>query len=108
MTYTVASAEMAVVYQSISAFFMFIAFAAFWGMVIDAFPAHIMGSGSATVNFGGQVAGFISPFVMGYLIDQAKGSFNGAFVFLIAAIVASALVTLTVQQKSAAAAVGVR
>jgi MFS family permease len=108
LTYTVESAQMAVVYQSVSAFFMFIAFAAFWGLVIDAFPAHIMGSGSATVNFGGQVAGFISPFVMGYLIDQAKGSFNGAFIFLIAAIVASAAVTLTVQQKPTVAAAGVR
>ena len=49
--------------------------------------------------FGGQVAGFISPFVMGYLIDRAKGSFNGAFIFLIIAIVASAVVALTVQQK---------
>lgn len=103
LTYSVESAQMAVVYQSISAFFMFIAFAAFWGLVIDSFPAHIMGSGSATVNFGGQAAGFISPFVMGYLIDQAKGSFNGAFVFLIVAIVASAAVTLTVQQKPAPA-----
>lgn len=103
LTYSVESAQMAVVYQSISAFFMFIAFAAFWGLVIDAFPAHIMGSGSATVNFGGQVAGFISPFVMGYLIDQAKGSFNSAFIFLIVAVVASAVVTLTVQQKPAVA-----
>jgi len=106
MTYSVESAQMAVVYQSISAFFMFIAFAAFWGLVIDAVPAHIMGSGSATVNFGGQVAGFISPFVMGYLIDQAKGSFNGAFIFLIIAIVASAVVALTVQQKPTVAAAG--
>ena len=104
MTYSVESAQMAVVYQSISAFFMFIAFAAFWGLVIDAVPAHIMGSGSATVNFGGQVAGFISPFVMGYLIDRAKGSFNGAFIFLIIAIVASAVVALTVQQKPTVAA----
>lgn len=99
LTYTVPSADMAVVYQSISAFFMFLAMAAFWGLVMDTIPAHIMGSSSGTVNFGGQVAGFISPFIMGYLIDIGKGSFDTAFVFLIIALIASAVVALTVNQK---------
>lgn len=98
LTYTVPSADMAVVYQSISAFFMFLAMAAFWGLVMDTIPAHIMGSSSGTVNFGGQIAGFISPFIMGYLIDIGKGSFDTAFVFLIIALIASAVVALTVQQ----------
>lgn len=99
LTYSVPSADMAVAYQSVSAFFMFLAMAAFWGLVMDTIPSHIMGSSSGTVNFGGQVAGFISPFVMGYLIDAGKGSFDTAFIFLIAAVVASAVVALTVQQK---------
>ena len=99
MTYTVVSADMVVVYQSISAFFMFLAMSAFWGLVMDTIPAHIMGSSSGTVNFGGQVAGFISPFVMGYLIDVNNGSFDEAFIFLIVAMLASAVVALTVQQE---------
>jgi len=99
MTYTVVSADMVVVYQSISAFFMFLAMSAFWGLVMDTIPAHIMGSSSGTVNFGGQVAGFISPFVMGYLIDINNGSFDEAFIFLIIAMLASAVVALTVQQE---------
>jgi len=99
MTYTVQSAETAVVYQCVSAFFMFVAFAAFWGLVIDAIPAAIMGSASGTVNFGGQVAGFISPFVMGYLIDMQQGSFDAAFMFLIAAALASVVVALTVKRQ---------
>ena len=99
MTYTVQSADMVVVYQSISAFFMFLAMSAFWGLVMDSIPAHIMGSSSGTVNFGGQVAGFISPFVMGYLIDINHGSFDEAFIFLIVAMIASTVVALTVQQE---------
>lgn len=99
LTYTVPSADMAILYQSVSSFFMFLAMAAFWGLVMDTIPSNIMGSASGTVNFGGQVAGFISPFVMGYLIDASKGSFDTAFIFLIAAMVASAIVTLTVNQK---------
>lgn len=103
LTYSTVSADMAVVYQSISAFFMFLAMAAFWGLVMDSIPAHIMGSASGTVNFGGQVAGFISPFVMGYLIDVGKGSFDTAFIFLIVAVIASACVALTVRQDKEAA-----
>lgn len=99
LTYTVPSADMAIVYQSVSSFFMFMAMAAFWGLVMDTIPSNIMGSASGTVNFGGQAAGFISPFVMGYLIDVSKGSFDTAFIFLIIAIVASAAVTLTVNQE---------
>lgn len=99
MTYTVVSADMVIVYQSVSAFFMFLAMSAFWGLVMDSIPPHIMGSSSGTVNFGGQVAGFISPFVMGYLIDVNHGSFDEAFIFLIVAMIASAIVALTVQQE---------
>lgn len=99
MTYTVPSADMAVMYQSVSSFFMFLAMAAFWGLVMDSIPAAIMGSSSATVNFGGQVAGFISPFVMGYLIQTSGGSFNAAFMFIIAAMLASAALTLSVRAQ---------
>jgi len=99
MTFSVPSADMAVVWQCVSAFFMFIAFAAFWGLVIDAIPPAIMGAASGTVNFGGQVAGFISPFAMGYLIDMQKGSFDAAFIFLIVAAVASVGVALTVKRQ---------
>jgi sugar phosphate permease len=99
LTYSVTSADWAVVFQCVSSLFMFLAFAAFWGLVIDAIPPEIMGASSGTVNFGGQVAGFISPFAMGYLIDINQGSFDMAFMFLIIAAIGSALVALTVNNK---------
>lgn len=99
MTYSVISPDMAVVYQCTAALFMFVAFAAFWGLVVDSIPPEIMGASSGTVNFGGQVAGFISPFVMGYFIDLNKGSFDMAFIFLIIAAIASAIVALTVKNS---------
>jgi sugar phosphate permease len=100
LTYSVTSAAWAVVFQCVSALFMFLAFAAFWGLVIDAIPPEIMGASSGTVNFGGQLAGFVSPILMGYLIDVNQGSFDMAFMFLIIAAVGSALVALTVENKN--------
>jgi len=100
LTYSVTSADWAVVFQCVSALFMFLAFAAFWGLVIDAIPPEIMGASSGTVNFGGQLAGFVSPILMGYLIDVNEGSFDMAFMLLIIAAVGSALVALTVGTKT--------
>jgi len=102
MTSSVASANMAIVYQSVAAWFMFLAYAAFWGLVVDSIPADIMGAGSGMVNFGGQMAGFISPFAMGYLIDLNNGSFTMAFTFLAIAAIGAALVALTVKIETKA------
>ncbi|MED4780973.1 hypothetical protein [Brevibacillus choshinensis] len=35
------------------------------------------------INFGGQVAGFVSPMVMGFLISAFNSSYDAAFWFLI-------------------------
>lgn len=99
MTFTVESADSAVMYQCISSFFMFLAMGLFWGLLMDQIPPNIMGGASGIVNFGGQAAGFISPFAMGFLIDQSGGSFDSAFIFMIAALVASAVMTLTLKAK---------
>ncbi|AKJ40989.1 MFS transporter [Pragia fontium] len=96
MTFTVVSADMAVVYQCISALFMFFAMAMFWGILMDTIPSKIMGRASGIVNFGGQMAGVVSAPIMGWLIHTSGGSYNSAFIFMIVALIASAVVTLTV------------
>lgn len=96
MTFTVVSADMAVVYQCISALFMFFAMAMFWGILMDTIPSKIMGRASGIVNFGGQMAGVVSAPIMGFLIKSSGGSYNSAFIFMIVALLASAVVTLTV------------
>ncbi|HWR39969.1 MAG TPA: MFS transporter [Patescibacteria group bacterium] len=101
LTFTVASADMAVVYQCAGAFCLLFALSSLWGIIIKQFPARIMGSASGTINVGSQLAGFISPLVMGYLIDLGKGSFDGAFLFIICAVSASALLAITIREPKA-------
>lgn len=105
MTYTVESADMAVVYQCISALFMFFAMAMFWGILMDTIPNKIMGRASGIVNFGGQMAGVVSAPVMGFLIKASGGSYDSAFMFMIIALVASAVVTFTVKMRNASATI---
>ncbi len=85
--------------QCVAAFFMFVAFAAFWGLVVDAFPTEIMGSGSATVNFGGQMAGMVAGWAVGKLVDLRGGGYDWAFWFLIAGTLAATLVAFTIRDS---------
>lgn len=98
LTYTVSSAGMAVAFQTCAGFFMMLAMGAFWGIPITVLPKEVMGASSATINFGGQVAGFISPIAIGFLVQSFGGSFNPAFMFLIAGTLAAILVTLTLKE----------
>ncbi|EBW6364074.1 MFS transporter [Salmonella enterica subsp. enterica serovar Oranienburg] len=99
MTFSVQDANMAIVWQSGSALCMFFAMATFWGMLMDIIPSHIMGRASGIVNFGGQLAGVISAPVMGWLIHVGNGSYSHAFIFMITALIISAVVTMTVSSS---------
>ena len=104
LVFSVESADMAVVYQCISSFFMFLARALFWGILMDQIPTKIMGRASGIVNFGGQMAGVVSAPVMGYLIQSSGGRYDSAFWFMIIALAASAVVTAMLKNTSGKAA----
>lgn len=66
-----------------------IGFLVIFGLPLRMLPGAITGSGSAMVNFGGQLAGVLIPVVMGFLADMF--SFKVAFAALIVACLGSAV-----------------
>lgn len=78
--------------------FIGMAFGSIWGLPMNVMPKEVMGAASGFINMAGQIAGFISPMVIGYLV-QASGNFQSAFMFLIAGSLASAAVASTIRQK---------
>jgi nitrate/nitrite transporter NarK len=46
-------------------------------------PSGIVGSATGLSTFGSQLAGLITPLVIGVLVDAFKGSFVAAFAYLI-------------------------
>lgn len=60
----------------------------------------IAGSAAALVNMGGQVAGFISPVIMGYLVYAFKGSFSAVFYYLMAVAVLCALSAFLIPKRT--------
>ncbi len=59
----------------------------------------VSGVAAGLVNMGGQVAGFVSPTVIGYLIYFFNGSYNAVFYYLIAAAVLCVLSSLSVGKR---------
>lgn len=60
----------------------------------------IAGSAAALVNMGGQVAGFISPALMGYLVYAFNGSFSAVFYYLMAVAILCALSAFLIPKRT--------
>lgn len=58
-------------------------------------PKKVIGSAMGFVNMGGQVAGFLAPLVMGFLIG-GFGTYNAAFWFLIGGGLLAVIAALTI------------
>lgn len=69
-------------------------------VVLKNLPSSVAGSSMGLVNTGGQLAGFITPLAIGFIVDAFNGSFNAAFWMLIAfaVICAVALVTMNYEK----------
>jgi MFS family permease len=67
-------------YQSVSMLVLYLSFMPIFGLPLRLLPREVVGSGAGLVNMGGQIAGALAPFVMGFLADHV--SFSAAFLFL--------------------------
>lgn len=74
------SAGMFTLWQSVSMLVLYLSFMPIFGLPLRLLPREVAGSGAGLVNMGGQIAGALAPFVMGFLADHV--SFDAAFLFL--------------------------
>lgn len=82
--YTAQTVGGVIAYQSVVYFFKSFVFAGVFALPARFLPTTLMGTGAGMVNFGGQVAGFVAPAVIGLLVSTT-GNYNAVFGFLIAA-----------------------
>lgn len=69
-------------------------------IVLKIVTGSIAGSTSTLINMGGQVAGFISPVIMGYLVSAFHGSFNAVFYYLMGAAALCAVSALLIPKRT--------
>lgn len=63
------------------------------------FSHDVIGTATGFMYFGGQVAGAISPFVMGFIITIFGGSYSAAFMFLMVMIIIPIVTAMTLQTR---------
>jgi sugar phosphate permease len=99
LTFTAKSETMLVLYETLGGFFLMFSLSAVWALPVSIVPKELMGVSGGFINLAGQIAAFLSPIVIGYLVGAQSGNFGHAFMFLIASLVVSCVLTLTLPSK---------
>jgi MFS-type transporter involved in bile tolerance (Atg22 family) len=100
LTFTASTATMLVVWQTLAGFFFLSIFSAFWALPMNTVPRSLMGVAGGFINMAGQAAAFVSPLLVGYLVGAAGGNFDHGFMFLIASLLVSCTIALTLSGKT--------
>lgn len=83
---------MVVVYQALAGFTLNFFFTAFWALPMNTIPKSMMAVASGFINMAGQIAAFVAPVLIGFLVQASGGSFGSAFALLIVSLLASAVI----------------
>lgn len=102
LTFTATTVIMLVVCQGVAGFFLLAFFATFWALPMNSVPKRMMGVASGLINMAGQLAAFVSPLMMGLIVEASDGSYDVALIFLVAALLLSAAIVLTIPRSRAA------
>ncbi|WP_017453592.1 MFS transporter [Herbaspirillum rubrisubalbicans] len=100
--YTASSVEGVIAWQCLAYFFKSFVLATCIALPTKMLQAQLVGSGVGMVNLGGQLAGFISPLVIGFLVS-AFANYDYAFGFLISAALFSVVVSLFIRTSKTGA-----
>lgn len=79
-------------------FFLPAMYGPFWSLPMDLLPSKVMGYAAGFINFGGQIAGFTAPIVIGALV-QGSGHYVAGFVFMAVSAVVSLVLTVSLKEK---------
>lgn len=100
LMYTAPTVTAFIVYQTIITLIISFVIILLPSLILKNLPSSIAGTGMGLVNTGGQLAGFVTPLVIGFIVDAFKGSYNAAFWMLIvfAFVCAVALITINYEK----------
>jgi sugar phosphate permease len=95
LTLTADSVKMLVIYQTLAGFCLTFFFSVFWALPMNTVPKRLMGVTSGVINLAGQIAAFLSPILVGYLVGAANGKYDSAFMLLIGSLLVSCVIVFT-------------
>nr|WP_292940614.1 MFS transporter [Novosphingobium sp. 32-60-15] len=89
-----------IIVQTLAGFSLCFFISAFWGLPMNSVPKELMGVSGGFINMAGQVAAFVAPIAIGFLVDVGNGSFDYAFSLFIGAIALSFAFVVTLPTRT--------
>jgi sugar phosphate permease len=80
--------------QCIAGFLLFMAAGAIWALPMILVPPKLMGAGAGFINTGGQIGGFVTNILIGYVITWNNNDPAAGFQVMFGALVVAALLVL--------------
>ena len=99
LMFSVDNNSLASVYRTIAGFFFFWAVGTIGPLPLAVIPRIAAGRAMGIVNTGGQIAGFFSPLIIGYILQVSSNNYNMAFTFIAGSALVSALIAATIKQE---------
>lgn len=79
LMFTAKSVSLFISYQTVVSIFIAFVITLLPAIVLKKLPSSITGSAMGVANTGGQLAGFVTPMAIGFMVDAFNGSFDAAF-----------------------------
>lgn len=83
LMFTAKTVTLFIGYQTVVSIFIAFVITLLPVIVLKKLPSSITGSAMGIANTGGQLAGFVTPMAIGFMVDAFNGSFDAAFWMLI-------------------------
>ncbi|WP_281165146.1 MFS transporter [Liquorilactobacillus sicerae] len=87
-----------IIFEMLTYFFKGLAFSGCFALFAQLVTKSSYGSSVGIVNFGGQLAGFLAPIIIGMIVEHF-GSYSSAFLFLVISAAFSFVISLTFNAK---------
>lgn len=99
LMYNAPTVTVFVVYQTIVIIFISFVILLLPAIILKRFPSSVTGTSMGIANTGGQLAGFITPLAIGFIVQAFNGSYNAAFWMLIIFAVICMISLLTLNYR---------
>ena len=96
------SVAMFITYQTIVNLFISLVIVLLPVIILKQLPSKVTGTAMGIANTGGQLAGFVTPMLIGFLVDAFNGSFQVAFFMLVGFAIICIVSLLTLNDKKGA------
>lgn len=97
--YEAKSVAAVIAFEIATYFFKSLAFAGTYALLAQLISKDEYGSAVGIVNFGGQLAGFLAPLIIGFMVSAFNGSFSVGFLFIVFAAAVAFVAALTISSS---------